>query len=46
VAGGNDVYVEKFKKTPARYVRFVGSRLRQDTMTGLFGLQLVELEVY
>jgi len=46
VAGGNDVYVEKFKKTPARYVRFVGTKLRQDTMTGLFGLQLVELEVY
>jgi alpha-L-fucosidase len=46
VDGRNDVYVEKFKKTPARYVRFVGTKLRQDTHTGLFGLQLVELEVF
>ena len=46
VDGGNDVYVETIKALPARYVRFVGTKLRQDATTGLFGLKLVGLEVY
>jgi hypothetical protein len=46
VAIRTDVYVEIFTTAFARYVRFVGAKFRRDADTGLYGMQIIELEVY
>ena len=46
MADSVEVHIVKFDTMPARHVRFVGTKLRQDPATGLYSMHLVELEVF
>ncbi len=46
VAQSKDVETVIFKRTKARYVRIVGTKLRSNSEDKLFSMQFVELEVY